>query len=83
MSAQDLIASARSATNVTDNQYVTIGMPKNTLTPATLTAMAGMAQGGALQISGTTQDIIGKLQTGAASVFSGAGGNAAILSAAD
>lgn len=82
MSAQDLIASARSATNVTDNQYVTIGMPKNTLTPATLTAMAGMAQGGALQISSTTQDIIGKLQTGAASVFSGAGGNASILSAA-
>lgn len=80
--ADDLIASARSMTNVTDNQYVTIGMPKNTLTPATLTAMAGMAQGGALQISSTTQGIIGNLQTGVSSIFSGAGGNAAILSAA-
>ncbi len=80
--ADDLIASARSMTNITDNQYVTIGMPKNTLTPATLTAMAGMAQGGALQISSTTQGIIGNLQSGVSTIFSGAGGNAAILSAA-
>jgi hypothetical protein len=82
MSAQDLIASARSATNITDNQYVTIGMPKNTLTPATLTAMAGMAQGGALQISNTTSGIINSLQTNVSSIFSSAGGNASILSAA-
>lgn len=80
--ADDIIASARSMTNVTDNQYVTIGMPKASLTPATLTAMAGMAQGGALQVSKTTQNIIGNLQSQAASVFGDAGGNAAILSAA-
>jgi hypothetical protein len=82
MSQQDLIASARSMTNITDNQYVTIGMPKNTLTPATLTAMAGMAQGGALQISNTTSGIINSLQTNVSSIFSGAGGNASILSEA-
>lgn len=80
--ADDLIASARSATNITDNQYVTIGMPKNTLTPATLTAMAGMAQGGALQISNTTTGIINSLQSNVSSIFGSAGGNAAILTAA-
>ena len=42
----DIIASARSMTTVADGQYVAIGMPKSSLTPATLTAMVGMAQGG-------------------------------------
>lgn len=41
----DIIASARSMTTVADGQYVAIGMPKASLTPATLTAMAGMSRG--------------------------------------
>lgn len=46
----DIIASARSMTTVADGQYVAIGMPKSSLTPATLTAMVGMAQGGGVAI---------------------------------
>ena len=47
----DIIASARSMTTVADGQYVAIGMPKAALTPATLTAMVGMAQGGGIAIN--------------------------------
>lgn len=46
----DIIASARSMTTVADGQYVAIGMPKAALTPATITAMVGMAQGGGIAI---------------------------------
>lgn len=41
----DIIASARSMTTVADGQYVAIGFPKASLTPATLTAMVGMNRG--------------------------------------
>ena len=48
--ADDIIASARSMTTVADGQYVAIGTPKAAITPATLTAMVGMAQGGGAAI---------------------------------
>ena len=41
----DIIASARSMTVVSDGQYNTIGLPKASLTPSTLTAMVGMSRG--------------------------------------
>ena len=47
--ADDIIASAKAMTSVTEGQYQTIGLPKGGLTPATLTAMAGLSQGGGLQ----------------------------------
>jgi len=38
----DLIATARNATVVSENQYNTVGKPKGSLTPATMTAMIGI-----------------------------------------
>lgn len=46
----DLIASASSMTSISENQHIAIGKPANAITPATLTAMVGMAQGQGLQI---------------------------------
>lgn len=65
----DLIASARSMTTVADGQYVAIGMPKSSLTPATLTAMVGMAQGGgvALDLAPKVTQAMTNLQTVASS----------------
>ena len=63
--ADDLIASARSMTTVADGQYVAIGTPKAAITPATLTAMVGMAQGGgaAIDIAPKVNEAMTKLQT--------------------
>ena len=61
--ADDLIASARSMTTVADGQYVAIGTPKAAITPATLTAMVGMAQGGgaAIDIAPKVTEAMSKL----------------------
>ena len=63
--ADDIIASARSMTTVADGQYVAIGVPKAAITPATLTAMVGMAQGGgaAIDIAPKVNEAMTKLQT--------------------
>jgi len=63
--ADDIIASARSMTTVADGQYVAIGTPKAAITPATLTAMVGMAQGGgaAIDIAPKVNEAMSKLQT--------------------
>jgi len=65
----DIIASARSMTTVADGQYVAIGMPKAALTPATLTAMVGMAQGGgaAIDLAPKVTQAMDNLQTVASS----------------
>ena len=65
----DLIASARSMTTVADGQYVAIGTPKAAITPATLTAMVGMAQGGgaAIDIAPKVNEAMTNLQTVASS----------------
>lgn len=67
--ADDIIASARSMTTVADGQYVAIGTPKAAITPATLTAMVGMAQGGgaAIDIAPKVNEAMTKLQTVASS----------------
>ena len=67
--AEDIIASARSMTTVADGQYVAIGVPKAAITPATLTAMVGMAQGGgaAIDIAPKVNEAMTKLQTVASS----------------
>jgi len=61
--ADDIIASARSMTTVADGQYVAIGTPKAAITPATLTAMVGMAQGGgaAIDIAPKVNEAMAKL----------------------
>ena len=63
--ADDIIASARSMTTVADGQYVAIGTPKAAITPATLTAMVGMAKGNgaAIDIAPKVTDAMSKLQT--------------------
>jgi len=65
----DIIASARSMTTVADGQYVAIGMPKSALTPATLTAMVGMAQGdgAAFDLAANVKTAMDNLQTVASS----------------
>jgi hypothetical protein len=67
--ADDIIASARSMTTVADGQYVAIGVPKAAITPATLTAMVGMAQGGgaAIDIAPKVNEAMTNLQTVASS----------------
>jgi hypothetical protein len=47
----DIIASARSMTTYTENQFDAIGFPKGGLTPATLTAMVGFSKGEGLQMN--------------------------------
>ena len=61
--ADDIIASARSMTTVADGQYVAIGTPKAAITPATLTAMVGMAQGNgaAIDIAPKVTEAMAKL----------------------
>jgi len=65
----DIIASARSMTTVADGQYVAIGVPKAALTPATLNAMVGMAQGGgaAFDLAANVKTAMDNLQTVASS----------------
>jgi hypothetical protein len=61
--AEDIIASARSMTTVADGQYVAIGVPKAAITPATLTAMVGMAKpdGAAIDIAPKVTEAMSKL----------------------
>ena len=68
--ADDLIASAKAMTSVTEGQYQTIGMPKGGLTPATLTAMVGLNQGGALQVPSSVSNMVSSMQTNAFSQVS-------------
>ena len=65
----DIIASARSMTTVADGQYVAIGMPKAALTPATITAMVGKAQGNgvAIDLATNVKTAMDNLQTVASS----------------
>ena len=67
--ADDIIASARSMTTVADGQYVAIGTPASSLTPATITAMVGMAQGNgvAIDLAANVKTAMDKLQTVASS----------------
>lgn len=60
--ADDIIASARSMTTYTDNQYNAVGFPKGGLTPATLTAMVGFAKGEGLQMNPMVSAALSKLQ---------------------
>lgn len=71
--ADDLIASARSMTVASDGQFNTIGLPKGGLTPATITAMAGMqlGWGNGLDVSPSVTAAIGKLQGRTSSLISG------------
>jgi hypothetical protein len=52
----DIIASARSMTTYSDNQYVAVGFPKGGLTPATITAMVGFSKGEGLQMNPAVED---------------------------
>ena len=67
--ADDIIASARSMTTVADGQYVAIGTPASSLTPATITAMVGMAQGNgvAIDLAANVKTAMDNLQTVASS----------------
>ena len=68
--ADDIIASARSMTTVADGQYVAIGTPKAAITPATLTAMVGMAKpdGAAIDIAPKVTEAMAKLGNVASNV---------------
>lgn len=69
--ADDIIASARSMTTAVDGQYVTVGLPKGGLTPATITAMVGMAQGEGLQVNPLVTQAISKLQGDVTGIIGG------------
>ena len=88
----DIIASARSMTTYSDNQFVAVGFPKGGLTPATITAMVGFSQGQGLQMSpmvsaafdkikGATSATIAGLPAGAASALSNVGITTATINA--
>lgn len=64
-----MIASARNMTVVAEGQYNTVGMPKGSLTPATITAMVGFQRGGgeAIDLSANVKLAMAELQTVAAS----------------
>jgi len=87
--ADDLIASARSMTSVVDNQYVSIGLPKAALTPATLTAMVGLKNGGAIKVPDAISNLMSNMKTNAFTQvqaipeLSSALGNVGITSAND
>ena len=68
--ADDIIASAKAMTSVTEGQYQTIGLPKGGLTPATLTAMAGLSQGGGLQVPDAMKNMVSSMQSNAFSQVS-------------
>lgn len=48
--SSDIIASASAMTAISENQHIAVGKPANAITPATLTAMVGMAKGEGLQL---------------------------------
>jgi hypothetical protein len=68
--ADDIIASAKAMTSVTEGQYQTLGLPKGGLTPATLTAMAGLSQGGGLQVPDAMKNMVSSMQSNAFSQVS-------------
>ena len=68
--ADDIIASAKAMTSVTEGQYQTLGLPKGGLTPATLTAMAGLSQGGGLQVPDAMKNLVSGMQANAFSQVS-------------
>jgi hypothetical protein len=76
------IVTDRAKTIIDENLRPSLSIPANSLTPSTITAIAGMAKGGALRVAPSVTEAITKIQASAASAFSSAGGNAAILSAA-
>lgn len=57
-----MIASARNMTVVAEGQYNTVGLPKGSLTPATITAMVGFSKGEGLQIHPDVTAAAAKLQ---------------------
>lgn len=63
--SSDIIASASSMTSISENQHLAIGKPADAITPATLTAMVGMAKGEGLQVHPT----LGAAQTKLASLY--------------
>ena len=88
----DILASARSMTTYSDNQYVAVGFPKGGLTPATITAMVGFSKGEGLQMSpmvgaaldkikSATSATIAGLPPGAASALSNVGITTATINA--
>ena len=79
----DMIASARAMTTVAEGQYNTLGLPKGSLTPATITAMVGFKQGKGLQVAPDITAAISKLQSHSMGVINGAApGMSAALAAA-
>lgn len=69
--ADDIIASAKSMTSVSELQHVTVGMPANAITPATLTAMVGLSKGGALQMVPSITQALDKIQSHTEGMISG------------
>lgn len=58
----DIIASARNMTVVAEGQYNTVGLPKGSLTPATITAMVGFSRGEGLQMHPDISSAVTKLR---------------------
>lgn len=75
------LVTAQAGSVIAEGNKVTLGTASAALTPSTITAIAGLAKGGALQVAPAVNEAINKIQESAASAFSAAGGNAAILSA--
>jgi len=53
--ADDIIASAKAMTVVTEGQYNTLGQPAGSITPSTLTAMVGMNSNSCFQLAPSVQ----------------------------
>lgn len=77
------LVTSKASSVVAQNLKLSLATPAGAITPATITAMAGMAKGGALQVAPAVTSAIAKIQAVAADAFSSGGGNAAILSAAN
>ena len=45
------LATAKSSSTIVEGMKITLATPSASLTPSTVTAMAGLAQGGAIQVS--------------------------------
>jgi hypothetical protein len=67
----DILASARSMTTYSDNQYVAVGFPKGGLTPATITAMVGFSQGEGLQMSPMVGAALDKIKSATSATIAG------------
>jgi hypothetical protein len=69
--ADDLIASARAMSVSVEGQYNTLGLPQNSLTPATITAMVGFAQGKGLAVNPFITGALDKIQSHTENLISG------------